>query len=58
MLERMPNPLFQSVLKDIRDKVNIHPGQEYQVIAKGGIISLVPDRPIASMRGREKSDKF
>lgn len=37
--------------KDIRDKVDVHPGQEYHVITKGGIISLVPDRSITSMRG-------
>jgi AbrB family looped-hinge helix DNA binding protein len=54
--------------KDIREKVGIRPGQEFQVITKGGIISFVPDRPIASMRGfvrgikttgfREKKDRF
>ena len=59
---------YQVVIpKDIRDKVGIHPGQEYQVNTKGGIISLVPDRSIASMRGfvkgirtrgfREKKDR-
>jgi AbrB family looped-hinge helix DNA binding protein len=37
--------------KDIRDKLHIRPGQEFEVIAKGGIISFVPDRTIASMRG-------
>jgi AbrB family looped-hinge helix DNA binding protein len=53
--------------KDIREKVDVRPGQEYQVITKGGIISFVPDRSIASMRGfvkgiritgfREKKDR-
>jgi AbrB family looped-hinge helix DNA binding protein len=60
---------YQIVIpKDIRDRADIRVGQEYQVIAKGGQITLVPDRPISSMRGfvrgmrttgfREKKDRF
>lgn len=63
------SPKYQVVIpKDIREKVGIRPGQEFQVITKGGIISFVPDRPITSMRGfvrgikttgfREKKDRF
>jgi AbrB family looped-hinge helix DNA binding protein len=59
---------YQVVIpKDIRDKVHLRPGQELQVIAKGNIISFVPDRPIVSIRGfvkgirttgfREKRDR-
>lgn len=57
-----------TIPKDIREKVDVRPGQEFQVIAKGGIIYFVPDRPISSMRGRlrgisptgfrEKKDRF
>jgi hypothetical protein len=42
-------------------------GQELQIIAKGGTITLVPERPLASLRGfakgirteaiREKKDR-
>ena len=60
---------YQIVIpKHIRSKVDVRPGQEFQVIAKGGVISLVPDKPIAAMRGflrgirtsgfREKKDRF
>lgn len=60
---------YQIVIpKDIRASVDIRPGQELQVIAKGGVITLVPDKPLASMRGlvramkttgfREKKDRF
>jgi len=60
---------YQVVIpKEIRSRVNIKPGQEFQVITKGGVITLVPDRPIAEMRGflrgirttgfREKKDRF
>ena len=59
---------YQIVIpKDIRRTADIHVGQEFQVIAKGGQITLVPDRSIASMRGfvrgmktagfREKKDR-
>ncbi|PYQ32258.1 MAG: AbrB family transcriptional regulator [Acidobacteria bacterium] len=63
------SPKYQVVIpKDIREKVDVRPGQEFQVITKGGIITLVPDRPISSMRGfvrgirtngfREKRDRY
>jgi len=63
------SPKYQVVIpKDIREKVGVRPGQEFQVITKGGIISFVPDRPISSMRGfvrgirttgfREKKDRM
>ncbi|HEX8408914.1 MAG TPA: AbrB/MazE/SpoVT family DNA-binding domain-containing protein [Thermoanaerobaculia bacterium] len=60
---------YQIVIpKDIRRTADIHVGQEFQMIAKSGHITLVPDRPIASMRGfvrgmrttgfREKKDRM
>lgn len=60
---------YQVVIpKDVRTSAGIRVGQEFQVIAKGGIITLVPDKPIASMRGfvrgmrttgfREKKDRI
>ncbi|HSP34645.1 MAG TPA: AbrB/MazE/SpoVT family DNA-binding domain-containing protein [Thermoanaerobaculia bacterium] len=43
---------YQVVIpKEIRNKLGIRPGHELQVIAKGGTITLIPDRSIASMRG-------
>jgi AbrB family looped-hinge helix DNA binding protein len=60
---------YQIVIpKDVRTRADIRPGQEFQVIAKGGVVTLVPDKPIASMRGfvrgmktdgfREKKDRY
>ncbi len=60
---------YQIVIpKDIRVRMDIRPGQEFQVISKSGVITLVPDKPLASMRGfvrgikttglREKKDRL
>ncbi len=60
---------FQVVIpKEIRAEVRVEKGQVMQVIAKGGVIALVPDRPLAEMRGflrgmktegvREKDDRL
>ncbi|HEX9161611.1 MAG TPA: AbrB/MazE/SpoVT family DNA-binding domain-containing protein [Thermoanaerobaculia bacterium] len=59
---------YQVVIpKEIRKEIGIRPGQELRVVAKGGTITLIPDRTIASMRGfvrgirikgfREKKDR-
>jgi AbrB family looped-hinge helix DNA binding protein len=43
---------YQVVIpKDVRSSAGVRVGQKFQVIAKGGIIRLVPDKPISSMRG-------
>ena len=60
---------YQVVIpKEVRERANIRVGQEFQVIAKGGSVTLVPDRPISAMRGfvrgirttgfREKKDRY
>ena len=60
---------YQIVIpKDVRSRTEVRPGQVFQVIAKGDVISLVPDKPISAMRGfvrgikttgfREKKDRL
>lgn len=43
---------YQVVIpKSVREEVRLASGQVVQVIAKGGVITLVPDRPLEALRG-------
>ncbi len=60
---------FQVVIpKDIREETHVRKGQAFQVVSKGGVISLVPERPLKELKGfarnarstgfREKRDRL
>jgi AbrB family looped-hinge helix DNA binding protein len=60
---------FQIVIpKDVREKLNLSPQQRLQVLEKGGVITLVPEVPLMSLKGalkgmsktgvREKKDRL
>ena len=63
------SPNFQvSIPKEVRERMNLRVGQELQIVSKGNVISLVPERPLSSLRGfakgirtddlREKKDRM
>ncbi len=46
------SPKYQIVIpKAIRQAIPLRRGQKVHLIAKGGIITIVPDRPLSSLRG-------
>lgn len=46
---------FQVVItKEVRDKLRLIPGQRLQVVEKGGVITLVPELPLVSLKGALK----
>jgi len=63
------SPKFQIVIpKEVREKLHLTPSQRLQVVEKGGVITLVPEVPLKSLRGalkgmsrnnlREKKDRM
>ena len=46
---------FQVVIpKQVREKLRLTSGQRLQVLEKGGVISLVPEVPLKSLKGAVK----
>jgi AbrB family looped-hinge helix DNA binding protein len=63
------SPKFQIVIpKEVREKLRLSPQQRLQVVEKGGVITLVPEVPLKSLKGllkgmsktdiREKKDRL
>lgn len=63
------SPKFQVVIPtEVRERLHLRPKQRVQVLEKGGVITLIPDVPIKSLKGfakgipltglREKKDRM
>jgi len=63
------SPKFQVVIpRDVREKLDLKPGQKIVVIEKGGVLHLIPQKPIKEMKGfvkgidtsklRDEGDRF
>lgn len=49
------SPKFQIVIpKEVREKLRLTPSQRLQVVEKGGVITLVPEVPLKSLKGALK----
>jgi AbrB family looped-hinge helix DNA binding protein len=56
------------VPKAVRERLHLRPGMKLQVIEKGGVVYLIPERPMREYRGilkgarikdvRDESDRF
>lgn len=43
---------YQIVIpKEVRSKIALEKGQVLQVVVRNGVIMLIPDRPLAELRG-------
>jgi len=46
------SPKYQVVIpKAVREKLRLKSGQKVTVIAKGGVVYLVPEKPLESFKG-------
>lgn len=46
------SPKYQVVIpKEVREKLRLKSGQKMTVVAKGGVIFFIPEKPLASFRG-------
>jgi AbrB family looped-hinge helix DNA binding protein len=63
------SPKFQVVIpRDVREKLDLKPGQKIVVIEKGGVLHLIPQKPMREMKGfvrgidtsklRDEEDRF
>ena len=63
------SPKYQIVIpQEVREKIELKPGQKIVVVEKDGIVHLIPQRPIKEMRGfvkgidssqlRDEEDRF
>jgi AbrB family looped-hinge helix DNA binding protein len=43
--------------REVRERLELEPGAKLTVIEKGGIIYLVPERPLAELRGVARGTK-
>jgi len=49
---------YQLVIpRDVRQRLDLKPGTRFTVVEKGGILYLVPERPIEEMRGIARGTK-
>ncbi|MBU4313825.1 MAG: AbrB/MazE/SpoVT family DNA-binding domain-containing protein [Actinobacteria bacterium] len=46
------SPKYQIVIpRDVREKLHLKSGQKMTVVTKGGVIYLIPEKPLESFKG-------
>jgi len=59
MARAVISPKFQIVIpKEIRERMDLRPGQVLSLIERDGMVTLVPQRPIAELRGIAKGASY
>jgi len=53
------SPKFQIVIpKEIRERLDLKPGQKVALIDRDGFIAVVPQRPISELRGMARGMSY
>ena len=59
MARAVISPKFQIVIpQEIRERMDLRPGQVLSLIERDGMVTLVPQRPIAELRGIAKGASY
>ena len=59
MPQAVISPKFQIVIpKEIRDRLELKAGQRVSLILRDGMITIVPQRPLAELRGIAKGVSY
>lgn len=46
------SPKYQVVIpKDVREQLHLKSGQKMNVVTKGGVVYLIPEKPLMAFRG-------
>jgi AbrB family looped-hinge helix DNA binding protein len=46
------SPKYQVVIpKNVREKLRLRSGQKMMVVVKGGVVHMIPEKPLESFRG-------
>ena len=46
------SPKYQVVIpKDVREKLQLKSGQKMTVVTKGGVVYLIPEKPVEAFKG-------
>jgi AbrB family looped-hinge helix DNA binding protein len=46
------SPKYQVVIpKDVREKLRLKSGQKMTVVVKGGVVYMIPEKPLESFKG-------
>ncbi len=46
------SPKYQVVIpKNVREKLHLRSGQKMAVVAKGGVVYLIPEKPLEAFKG-------
>lgn len=59
MTQVLVSTKYQVVIpRDVREELHIRSGQKMSCMVKGGIVYLIPYKPLSALKGMLKANKF